>query len=125
MDIILKIAKEIDYRKFTSCEGGVNIEKYFEEVDRKGNGLMTFEDFDKLIYDFIGISNMPYHDFRLIRNMYASQERDDYIDYFKFNRDIQKQLISEDGIKDREYGQSMNWSRSPNKTLTASRKPKK
>ena len=66
MDIILKIAKEIDYRKYISSLGNVNIEKYFEEVDRKGNGLMTFEDFDKLIYDFIGISNMPYHDFRII-----------------------------------------------------------
>ena len=65
---------------------------------------MTFEDFDKLIYDFIGVSNMPYHDFRLIRNMYASHERDDYVDYFKFNRDVQKQLVSEEGIRDKEYG---------------------
>ena len=64
---------------------------------------MTFEDFDWLIYDFIGASNMPYHDFKLIWNVYSSKEKDDYIDYFRFNRDIQKQLVSEDGLRDTQH----------------------
>lgn len=52
--------------------GGIDVEKYFDEVDPKRNGLMTYEDFDWLIYDRIGIQNMPYYDFRLMRNMYQS-----------------------------------------------------
>jgi len=49
---------------------------------------MSFDDFEKLIFDYIGASTLPYHDFKLIRNVYLSREREDYIDYFKFNRDI-------------------------------------
>lgn len=49
---------------------------------------MSYADFDHLIYDFIGIWNLDYHDFKFVRRIYDSKDKADFIDYQKFYWDI-------------------------------------
>lgn len=81
---------------------------------------MSFEDFEHLVYDFIGVPHMPYHDFKFIWRIYESWEREGFIDYEKFYRDLKAQMASGEGLRDggQKYtASSFNKSRSPSKTL--------
>lgn len=82
---------------------------------------MSYEDFDHLIYDYIGIWNLEYHDFKFVWRIYDSKDKADFIDYQKFYRDIQTHLVSSDGIREgtrqplgaTQGGRTLNKSRSP------------